>query len=174
MIAYYFDSKQGLFEAVIRRRADHINRQREAALEVLLSRGQPMLEDLMEAFIRPAMELARDRDQGGYSYVKLIAALVSSTDELALRVVHDCFDWIARRYIDAFQIAEPGLTHSSATRGYILSISVAMNASVMEARAAGLASSRGYDTADTAELVRIAVAYATAGIRALARETRDE
>ena len=174
MIAYYFGSKEGLFEAVIRRRADPINRQREATLDSLLARGDPSVEALMDAFIRPAMELARDRAQGGYSYVKLIAALVSSTDELALRVVRDCFDWIAQRYIEAITCAQPGLDHSSATRGYILSIAVAMTASVMERRAIGLASDNGYDQAETAELVDIAVAYAAAGIRALARSNANE
>lgn len=174
MIAYYFGSKEGLFEAVIRRRADHINQQRQEMLDALLARGNPTLEELMDAFIRPAMELARDRTRGGYSYVKLIAALVSSTDDLALRVVHDCFDWIAQRYIEAIKSAQPGLGHSAATRGYILSIAVAMTASVMEGRALGLASDDGYDQADTAELVRISVAYSAAGIRALARADNNK
>lgn len=174
MVAYYFGSKEGLFEKVIRRRADHINRQREALLEAILARGSPSLDELMDAFIRPAMELARDRTQGGYSYVKIIAVLVSSTDELSLRVVHNCFDWIARRYIDAIRLAEPDLDEGAATRGYLLAISVAMTSSVLEGRATHLSSSHGYDHADTAELVRTAVVYATAGLRALARHSSNQ
>jgi AcrR family transcriptional regulator len=170
MVAYYFGSKEGLFEKVIRRRADHINQQRDTLLEEILARGKPSLEELMDAFIRPAMELARDRTRGGYSYVKIIAVLVSSTDELSLRVVHNCFDWIARRFIDAIKLAEPGLSDSAATRGYMLAISVAMTSSVMERRATRLSLDQSYDQADTAELVRDAAAYATAGIRALARQ----
>jgi AcrR family transcriptional regulator len=174
MVGYYFGSKEGLLQEVIRRRADHINDRRKELLQEILGRGQPRLDDLMDAFIRPAMELARDRARGGYSYVKLIALLGSSTDELSLRVVRECFDWIARRYIDAIRLAEPGLTESAATRGYLLSISVAMTASVMERRATGVAGELGYDQADTAELVRTAVAYATAGIRALARPPSNQ
>lgn len=171
MVAYYFGSKEGLFQEVIRRRADTINQRRAALLEALQARGQPSLEEIMDAFVRPAMELARDRARGGYSYVKLIAVLVGSTDELSLRVVHNCFDWIARRYIDAIKLAVPGLSESAATRGYLLAISVAMTSSVMEKRATRLSLDQSYDQADTAELVRNATAYATAGIRALARRS---
>lgn len=170
MVAYYFGSKEGLFQEVIRRRADRINKQRETILDAILARGKPSLDELMDAFIRPAMELARDRTRGGYSYVKLIAVLVSSTDDLSLRVVHNCFDRIARRFIDAIKLAEPELDESAATRGYLLAISVAMTSSVIERRAVGLSAAHGYRHADTAALVRTAVVYATAGLRALARQ----
>ena len=54
-VNYHFQSKESLISAVIGRRIEPVNRQR---LEMLIAAGQnPTVEQIVEAFLRPVMEL---------------------------------------------------------------------------------------------------------------------
>lgn len=170
MIAYYFKSKHGLLNAVIKRRADQINRERGAGLDRLLQAGKPTLEEVIEAFLRPAMELASDERLGGFAYVKLLAVLGNSLDDVSQHVIVENFDGIAQRYIDVIISTEPRLGNSAAVRGYLLTIAVGMSAVGIEWRVRRLAG-EAYDRPETAELIRGAVAFAVAGISSLAQKS---
>lgn len=165
MIAYYFGSKEGLLHAIMRRRSSVVNARREATLAALFAKGQPTVEDLIEAFLAPLIELGNDEEQGGYSYVKLLAVFTHSVDEVAKRVIAENFDGIARRFTDAFREIEPQMTESDAIRAYLLSLGAAIAAVGIEGRA-GRMSDR-YDHPDTAKLLRAVVAFSSAGVRAL-------
>ncbi len=165
MIAYYFGSKEGLLHAIMRRRSSFVNAQREAMLTRLLERGEPTVADLIEAFLAPLIELATDEEQGGYSYVRMLAVFMHSVDEVAKRVIAENFDGIARRFTDAFRAIEPQMTESDAIRAYLLSLGAGIASVGIEGRA-GRMSDR-YDHPDTAKLLRAVVAYSSAGVRAL-------
>ena len=165
MIAYYFGSKEGLLHAIMRRRSSFVNAQREDRLAALFAKGQPTVEDLIEAFLAPLIELGNDEEQGGYSYVKLLAVFTHSIDEVAKRVIAENFDGIARRFTDAFREIEPQMTESDAIRAYLLSLGAGIAAVGIEGRA-GRMSDR-YDHPDTAKLLRAVVAFSSAGVRAL-------
>lgn len=165
MIAYYFGSKEGLLHAIMRRRSSFVNAQRDTRLAALREKGQPTVDDLIEAFLAPLIELATDEEQGGYSYVKMLAVFTHSVDEVAKRVIAENFDGIARRFTDAFREIEPQMTESDAIRAYLLSLGAGI-AAVGIAGRAGRMSDR-YDHPDTAELLRAVVAFSSAGVRAL-------
>jgi AcrR family transcriptional regulator len=165
MIAYYFGSKEGLLHAIMGKRSTFVNAQREARLAALLERGDPTVEELIEAFLAPLIELATDDRQGGYSYVRLLAVFTHSIDEVAKRVIAENFDGIARRFTQAFRAIEPAMTESDAIRAYLLSLGAGIASVGIAGRAVRM--SDRYDNIDTPELVRVAVAFSSAGVRAL-------
>jgi AcrR family transcriptional regulator len=170
MIAYYFGSKEGLMIAVVGRRASAINDERARRLDELLERGSPQLVEIVDAFLRPAIELGRDANRGGFAYVKLLAIHTNSTDQLAKRVISENYDHIARRFIAAFRMLAPEMSASAAIRAYLLTLAAGMSTVGLERRADDLADG-GYDHPDTDALVDCAVAFASAGIGALMHKT---
>ncbi|MEX0404447.1 TetR/AcrR family transcriptional regulator [Aquibium sp. LZ166] len=165
MIAYYYGSKEGLLQAIMLRRSTFVNSQREKRLGVLFAGGQPTVEQLVEAFLAPLIELGTDDRLGGYSYVKLLAVLTHSVDDLAKRIVAENFDGIARRFVDAFRTIEPDMSESDAIRAYLLSLGAGIASVGIEGRAGRMSGT--YDHIATPELVRSVVAFSSAGVRAL-------
>lgn len=169
MVAYYFRSKEGLVHAVIGRRSSVINDERGRRLDALFARGSPTVRELMEAFLRPMIELGKDERRGGFAYVKLLATLIPSVDELSKRVISENFDDIARRFVDAFRAVAPHMDESDAVRAYLMALGVGMATTGIDWRAERLTGG-AYDLADTETLVRRAVAFTSAGVTALMHE----
>ncbi len=172
MIAYYFKSKQGLLDAVIKRRADVINAARRRGLEEVLASDSPTLEDIITVFLRPAMEIARNETPGGYAYIKLLAVLGNSMDAVSQRVITENFDAVAQLFIAAIRDAVPDLTVDGAVRGYLYAFAVGMAAMGTEWRVLDLAGDAFADPS-TARMIQDAVAFGCAGIRTLARGSKD-
>ncbi len=168
MIAYYYGSKEGLLRAIMVRRSTFVNSQREERLSILFANGEPTVEQLVEAFLAPLIELGMDAELGGYSYVKLLAVLTHSVDDLAKRIVAENFDGIARRFVDAFRAIEPDMSDSDAIRAYLLSLGAGIASVGIEGRAGRMSGS--YDRIGTPELVRSVVAFSSAGVRALMKD----
>src|SRR5438876_7809850 len=70
-INYHFGSKEDLITAVFERRVVPVNEARLAALDTVeKSAGKriPRLEDILEAFIRPALQSSLQRSRGGAAF----------------------------------------------------------------------------------------------------------
>ena len=64
-VNYHFGSKEGLFRAVVQRLVGSLNEERLRRLAELEGRAEtPSLEELMRAFLGPALELGADGDRG--------------------------------------------------------------------------------------------------------------
>lgn len=166
LVHYYFDSKDGLFSAVIERRAGDINLRRDEGLDALLAGGTPNLEAVVEALLRPTIELGHDDARGGAHYAKLIVALANGSDGRSRLLTSRHYDAIARRYIDALQTALPGLDRPSAVRGYLYCIGVALSVMARTGRAATL-SDGVCDDDDPDVIIARVVPFLCAGLRAL-------
>ena len=169
MIHYYYQNKDQLFSAVIERRAGEINSRRDLALEGLFENRMPSLEELVEALLRPTIEIGHDDARGGASYARLIASFNNAADERSRRVTMDNYDPIAQRSIEAIRRVLPELDLAGATRGYLFSISAALSVMAKTGRATRLSDGL-LDDFDTEETVASAVTFACAGIRALAHK----
>lgn len=165
MIAYYFGSKEGLLDAIVSRRAGFVNSRREERLGRLFAGGQPTVEGLIEAFLAPLIELGTDQTLGGYAYVKLLAVVINSVDDLSKRVIARHFDEIALRFAKAFRAIEPRMSESDAIRAYLLTLGVGIATVSIEIRADRM--SDRYDHAAAPDLIKTAVAFASAGVKAL-------
>ncbi len=168
MVHYYYQNKDQLFSAVIERRAGEINARRDAALDQLFQNGTPTLETLVEALLRPTIEIGHDDTRGGAAYARLIASFNNAADERSCRVTAENYDPIALRSIDAIRRVLPDLDRAATVRGYLFAISVALSVMAKTGRATRLSDGL-LDDFDTEETVASAVAFACAGIRALAK-----
>ncbi len=111
-VNYHFGSKDALIEAVLARRLVPMNAERLARLGVLEEQydvaGVP-LEALIRAFVGPALELSRDSEKGGGSFIRLLGR--SYTEPLAglQERVRSMYDPVIGRFKSAFARALPDL-----------------------------------------------------------------
>jgi AcrR family transcriptional regulator len=107
---YHFKSKRDLFDAVMLRRVDHLNAIRLAALEAVEKRhpdDAPTVEEIIEAFTRPLLELLAEKHEEWHYYFALIAQINSSADQGG-KLMTRYFDPLVSRFIDALRVALPG------------------------------------------------------------------
>ena len=110
-VNYHFGSKEGLLEALFEQRAKPIA---EARLRLLGACAEgpgrpPLLEQLLDAFLRPAFTLGVEPALGGVAFVRLRARLAAETEQMARRILGRAFDLSSRRFLDAFAEALPAL-----------------------------------------------------------------
>ena len=175
LVHYYFKSKEDLLREVIARRATELNAIRRENLLVLFANsapGLPSLEEVLEAFIRPALEAGRDDARGGRAYTKLLFSLTAATDPLSVELISGNFDGIARMSIDSMKRVVPELTDEEAVQCYLSAIHMAFSLMAPTGRATKLAGEGDFETnADHA--IDFAVKFGAAGIQAIARKTDE-
>ena len=110
-VHYHFGSKEGLLEALFERRAKPIAEARIRLLEACAAGPgrPPMLEQMLEAFLRPALTLGTQPDLGGTAFMRLRARMAAETESIAQRILSRAFDASSLRYLDAIAEALPDL-----------------------------------------------------------------
>lgn len=109
-IAYHFGSKDGLLEALFALRAAPIAEERLRLLDEAEKRadGNPELEDILDAFVRPALTMGSQRN-GGPAFGRLRARLATEPEALSRKILSVAFDASSHRFIDAIAHALPKL-----------------------------------------------------------------
>ncbi|MFT8243077.1 TetR/AcrR family transcriptional regulator [Roseomonas sp. BN140053] len=110
-VNYHFGSKEGLLEALFETRAQPIAEARLRLLgECRDEPGRPpLLEQLLDAFLRPAFTLGVEPALGGAAFVRLRARLAAETEAMAGRILQRAFDQSSGRFLDAIAAALPDL-----------------------------------------------------------------
>lgn len=109
---YHFKSKRDLFDQVMLRRAAHLNEIRLDALRAVEQRhpdDAPTVEEIIDAFTHPLLELLRNQHDEWQYYFRLVANINSSAEwggELMTRY----FDPLVSRFIEALRKALPDST----------------------------------------------------------------
>jgi len=173
LLHYHFKTKEGLFEAMFARRSGAINRIRLARLDAMLVRGNPTVEDIVEALLRPTVEAGHDPGQGGGRFASLILAVSTAEGDWQKDLVARSYDAMAGRFITALMAALPGLDRANATWGYLFIIGAALTQMAPTGRADRLSAGETSDHETDAMLSR-AVTFAAAGLRALAARPGPE
>lgn len=114
-VNYHFGSRSGLEEAVFEDVAMRVNKQRLTALKAVLKASSdagtpPALEAIVDAFIEPY--LGESAGNLGALLARLILKHRQAPTELTRRLVKDHFDPMARKFIDAMVLANPGIERS--------------------------------------------------------------
>jgi AcrR family transcriptional regulator len=81
-VSYHFGGKEELIAAVFERRISPVNQARVAALDALEVKGRtqsPKVEQIMEAFIRPAVECCHGDEKGAKAFGKLFGRCLAET-----------------------------------------------------------------------------------------------
>ena len=107
-VNYHFGSKESLIEEVFRRRLDELNRGRLAALASVQDRPSHTLEDVLDAFVRPALEQSMD-SAGGTAFVRVLARAYAEHDERLRRFLSDNYGHVLREFAAAFARLLPQL-----------------------------------------------------------------
>ena len=107
-VNYHFGSKESLIEEVFRRRLDELNRHRREALAAVAAKPDRTLEDVLDAFIRPALEQSMD-SAGGAAFVRVLARAYAEHDERLRKFLSDNYGHVLREFATAFAQLLPHL-----------------------------------------------------------------
>jgi AcrR family transcriptional regulator len=119
LISYHFGTKEKLFGEVIARRAEELNARRRKALARLVN---PSLEEILDAYQHPYLELMLTGGAGWHAYGRLIAQIGQSERWSAPSARH--FSELGHVVIDHIMKAEPRFTRPLAVHGYVHLVSV--------------------------------------------------
>src|SRR5437773_5129264 len=114
-INYHFGSKEDLIAAVFERRVVPVNEARLVALDTVekaFGRRSPKLEDILEAFIRPAVQSSLKQSKGGTAFSKLFGRCLSETSPEVEALLKKQFEPLAERMQAALKRALPRLSRS--------------------------------------------------------------
>jgi AcrR family transcriptional regulator len=107
LVYYYFANKMDLFDAVLHRRADIVNRERiELLRQVAATPGKDMLERLISAFIDPLFRYLATGEEGWRNYCALIAQ-VNNSREWGGEVMTRFFEPVVRELVAGLRIVLP-------------------------------------------------------------------
>ncbi|MEO8856478.1 MAG: TetR/AcrR family transcriptional regulator [Burkholderiaceae bacterium] len=109
-VNYHFGSKEKLVEEVFRRRLDALNESRLTALARIAGRPETSLEDVLEAFIRPAIDLSHDNS--GALFMRVLARAFAEHDDTLRQFLSDNYGHVMRQFTAEFARLLPQLAKS--------------------------------------------------------------
>lgn len=110
---YYFGSKESLIEAIFERRVRPIADERLRLLaQCREADGAPLLEQIIESFLRPGLTSGADTAEERLAYQKLRARFPAESEALANRILRNAFNESSSKYIDALVHALPKLSRA--------------------------------------------------------------
>ncbi|MEO5829426.1 MAG: TetR/AcrR family transcriptional regulator [Rhodanobacter sp.] len=107
-VNYHFGSKEKLVEEVFRRRLDALNESRLTALARIAGRPETALEDVLEAFIRPALDLSHD--DSGALFMRVLARAFAEHDDTLRQFLSDNYGHVMRQFTAEFARLLPQLS----------------------------------------------------------------
>ncbi len=107
-VNYHFGSKEKLVEEVLRRRLDALNAGRLVALEQLGGERPATLEEVLAAYIRPALELSHEGN--GALFMRVLARAFAEHDDSLRRFVSDNYGHVMRQFTAEFARLLPHLS----------------------------------------------------------------
>jgi AcrR family transcriptional regulator len=160
LLAYHFVTKEGVFAAVVSRRIDELNLRRIDNLERLLAHPPLTVRGIIEAFMRPYLDLASQGDEGWNAYTRLIAQI--SHNEKHLPLLKQYLDAVAKRYLDALSTCFPSTPREKIVCGFVFSLAAMVGVFARPSRFESL--SNGAISNELKELYPALVDFAVAGV----------
>jgi AcrR family transcriptional regulator len=108
-VHYHFGSKQALTVAVFRRRLDALNRSRLQRLDSALAKNAlPPLEDVLDAFVYPAIAFTHGSDEEGHLFMRILMRAFAEQDVELHSALSAEYAHVMRRFAEAMANAMPG------------------------------------------------------------------
>lgn len=173
-VHYHFGSKTALFRAVVARRFDPVNRERQVrldALEASAGRTGPGVEAILEAFVAPALEML-ERTGDPRLLPRLLARVHLDSSPEYREVLGEHFRPVIERFWRSLVRALPGLPAAELhTRAQLVAGTLhhALASSPVFQSVDGVEP----ESLDTAALLRRLIAFMAAGLRAPATATKS-
>ena len=105
---YHFGSKEALVRETLRSRIEPMNARRLALLSALEAEGAPTVREIVEAFLRPALEFSAGGDEAALTYRRLPASVHYAPPERIQGLYREIFGEVADRFLAALERALPG------------------------------------------------------------------
>lgn len=164
-VNYHFGSKDGLVEEVYRRRLEPLNRARLANLDRLEKRTRkPSLEEVLEAFMSPVAQLARDPAQGGPTVMRLLGQTHAEAEEPFKAWFAGEYKRVLERYHAALCRALPGIPPED-VRWRLQFLIGALTYPVAERQLVELVSGEAIDPRDVGHILDRLLPFVAAGFR---------
>jgi AcrR family transcriptional regulator len=110
-VNYHFGSKEALLVAAFDRLAAPVNRERLEALDRLESRVEdPTLEEVLEAFLTPALRVVVDLGSRGSTATRFLGRCAADPTPAVQAIIADEFSVITDRFLRALGRALPDLS----------------------------------------------------------------
>lgn len=114
---YHFGKKMDLFNAVLDRRAQHLNRVRLDALHACQAQAEPNhpdVEQVIAAFLRPlAITQEQETGDSGWRHYLALIAYINNSPHWGATVMSRLFDGLVSEFISALKKALPEATEES-------------------------------------------------------------
>jgi len=107
-VNYHFGSKDKLIEQVFRRRLDALNARRLDALSKVIGTDNTTLEDVLDAYIRPALELSHD--DNGALFMRVLARAFAEHDDTLRHFLSENYGHVMRQFTAEFARLLPQLS----------------------------------------------------------------
>jgi AcrR family transcriptional regulator len=107
-VNYHFGSKEKLVEQVFRRRLDSLNARRLEALAKLAGREETSLEQLLAAYIRPALDLSHE--DNGSIFMRVLARAFAEHDDTLRQFLSENYGHVMRQFTAEFARLLPQLS----------------------------------------------------------------
>lgn len=117
-VNYHFGSKEELFQAVLTRRLDPMNKERIELLDRLEreAAGRSLsCERILFAMLIPALRLARDEERGGKNFLRLVGRAYADPAPFIRHFLSEQYAEMIGRYKEAFHAALPHLARQELT-----------------------------------------------------------
>jgi AcrR family transcriptional regulator len=114
---YHFGSKDRLIQELFALRLSPLNRQRLALLgrcHLDAEGGVPSLEKILEAFVRPPVQLISDPERGGMRFMQLLSRAFNSPDGAVREMIYVQFAEVIERFSGALGPRLPHLSREEA------------------------------------------------------------
>ncbi len=108
-VNYHFGTKENLIEEVFRRRLDRLNARRQDALRKVEHSPDYTLDHVLEAFIRPAIDLSLDQSGGG-AFMRMLARAYAEHDQPLRKFLSDNYGHVLREFAVVFHRLLPHLS----------------------------------------------------------------
>ena len=167
-IHYHFGGKDALIAAVFGRRISWLTRERLALLDACEANPDgkgPSLEEILEAFVGPALRLTTDPAKGGRVFVRLFGRTMAEPSEQLQTMLNDEFGTTVSRFLAALQCALPHLSRAELCWRFQFAVG-AMGYLMADPQNLKSSSTGLCDPADTETALRELVKFLAAGLRA--------
>lgn len=111
-VNYHFGSKDNLIQEVFRRRLVELNQQRLAALDRVEAEARDVgmrPSWVLEAFFRPALELATDTEHGGRTFMQLLGRTFTEPNAFVRKFLAEEYAETLERFLAALYASLPGV-----------------------------------------------------------------
>ncbi|HEY4066373.1 MAG TPA: TetR/AcrR family transcriptional regulator [Burkholderiaceae bacterium] len=162
---YHFGSKEAVLEELFARRARPIAERREQLLgQLKLDRqGRPKLEDVLRAFLKPALDALNTPD--GIAFTMLRARMAFEREEVRRAALGKAFDASSRLALQALAKALPKLGADELHWRFHFLLGAMVYTMAMPGRIESITQG-GIDTSDAKAALDRLVSFAAAGLRA--------